>query len=93
LERYTRADLEREAAVVKACAPFCTISCVQQTAMLDSFRENPRHVLSEMIAARLERDPGYRPPALLGVLTWMFLDGPVKRTLGKVALRVLRVRF
>jgi hypothetical protein len=58
--------------------------------MLDSFRENPRQVLSDMIAARRERDPGYRPPALLGALTWMFLDGPVKRVLGKVAVRLLR---
>ncbi|HKE21619.1 MAG TPA: radical SAM protein [Bryobacteraceae bacterium] len=92
LERYTRADLEREAAAKKACAPFCTISCVHQTAMLDSFRENPRQVLTDMIAARKERDPGYRPPALLGALTWMFLDGPVKRVLGRIAVRVLRAQ-
>ena len=92
LERYTRADLEREAAAEKSCAPFCTVSCVHQTAMLDSFRENPRQVLSDMIAARQERDPGYRPPAVLGALTWMFLDGPVKRVLGKVAVRILRAQ-
>ena len=92
LERYTRADLLREAAAEKPCAPFCTVSCVQQTAMLDSFRENPRQVLVEMIAARRERNPAYRPPVLLNALTWMFLEGPVKRVLGKVALRVLRAR-
>jgi MoaA/NifB/PqqE/SkfB family radical SAM enzyme len=92
LERYTRADLEREAATEKGCAPFCTVSCVHQTAMLDSFRENPRQVLSDMIAARKERDPSYRPPALLGALTWMFLDGPVKRVLGKVAVRILKAQ-
>lgn len=92
LERYSRADLEREAAAEKSCAPFCTVSCVHQTAMLDSFRENPRQVLSEMIAARQERDPGYRPPAVLGALTWMFLDGPVKRVLGKAAVRFLRAQ-
>ena len=92
LNRYTRADLEREAATEKTCAPFCTISCVHQTAMLDSFREDPRQVLAEMIAARRERDPGYRPPAVLGVLTWMFLDGPVKRVLSRAAVRVLRAR-
>jgi MoaA/NifB/PqqE/SkfB family radical SAM enzyme len=89
---YTRADLEREAAVEKTCAPFCTVSCVHQTAMLDSFRENPQQVLSDMIAARRERDPEYRPPAVLGALTWMFLDGPVKRVLGKVAVRLLRAQ-
>jgi MoaA/NifB/PqqE/SkfB family radical SAM enzyme len=92
LERYTRADLEREAASEKACAPYCTVSCVQQTAMLDAFRENPRQVLLEMIAAREQRSPGYRTPALLHALTWLFLDGPAKRVLGKVALRILKAR-
>ncbi len=42
--------------------------------MLDSFRENPRQVLTDMISARRERDPGYQPPALLGALTWMFMQ-------------------
>jgi MoaA/NifB/PqqE/SkfB family radical SAM enzyme len=92
LEQYTRVDIEREAAFEKPCAPYCTVSCVHQTAMLDAFRENPRQVLSEMIAARQQRDPGYRPPAILHALTWMFLDGPVNRVLGKVALRLLRAR-
>lgn len=92
LSEYGKADLEREAAREKACAPFCTISCVHQTAMLDAFRENPRAVLAEMIAGRKERDPGYRPPMLLHVLTWMFLDGWGSRVLGKVALRVLKAR-
>jgi MoaA/NifB/PqqE/SkfB family radical SAM enzyme len=92
LERYTRADLEREAAVEKSCAPFCTISCVHQTTMLDTFRENPRQVLAEMVAARRERNPAYRPPVLLDTLTWMFLDGPLKQVLSKAALRFLRAR-
>ena len=39
LDDYTIEDLKREAARPKGCAPFCTISCVHQTAMLDSFRE------------------------------------------------------
>ena len=92
LEQYGPADLKREAAREKPCAPYCTVSCVQQTAMLDSFRENPGGVLFEMIAARQERSPGYRPPVLLNVLTWMFLDGPVSRLLGRVALRMLKAR-
>jgi hypothetical protein len=49
-------------------------------------------VLTDMIAARRERDPSYRPPAVLGALTWMFLDGPVKRVLGKLAVRVLKAQ-
>jgi hypothetical protein len=88
LERYTR---EREAAVEKSSAPFCTISCVHQTAVLD-FRENPRQVLAQMVAARRERNPAYRPPVLREALTWMFLDGPIKRVLSKAALRFLRAR-
>jgi len=92
LRQYGAADLEREAAREKSCAPYCTISCVHQTAMLDSFREKPRQVLSDMIAARRERDPGYRPPALVKVLTWAFLDGPARTLLGRLALRVLKAR-
>src|SRR5215469_5321390 len=65
LSQYTCEELEREGAREKPCAPYCTISCVHQTAMLDRFRENPRQVLSEMIAARQERDPEYRPPFIL----------------------------
>jgi MoaA/NifB/PqqE/SkfB family radical SAM enzyme len=92
LERYGAEDLEREAAREKPCAPYCTVSCVHQTAMLDSFRESPRDVLREMIGARQERSPGYRPPAGLRALTWMFLDSSGSRLLGRVALRVLRAR-
>jgi hypothetical protein len=92
LERYTRADLERVAAVEKSCAPFCTISCVHPTAMLDTFRQNPRRVLAEMVAARRERNPAYRPPVLLDALTWMLLNGPLKQALSQAALRFLRAR-
>ena len=92
LERYTREDLQREAAREKSCAPYCTVSCVHQTAMLDSFRENPREVLMEMIAARKKRNPEYRPPAILRGLTWMFLDGPASRVLSRTALRLLKAR-
>ena len=44
LAQYTRDDMLREAAKPKGCAPFCTISCVHQTAMLDEFRERPRRL-------------------------------------------------
>src|SRR5262249_20788114 len=89
LEQYGPEDLEREAAREKPCAPYCTVSCVHQTAMLDSFRENPRQVLRDMIAARRERNPEYQPPALLKILTWMFLDGPARRFFERVAVRLL----
>ncbi len=76
----------------KPCAPFCTVSWVHQTAMLDTFRESPRQVLSEIIAARLKRNPSYRPPAILHAFTWAFLDGPLRGVPGNVALRILRAR-
>jgi MoaA/NifB/PqqE/SkfB family radical SAM enzyme len=89
LEQYGVSDLQREAAREKTCAPYCTVSCVQQTAMLDSFRENPRRVLRDMIAARRERNPAYRAPVFLHVLSWMFLDGPASAFLGRLAVRLL----
>ena len=38
LERYTRADVVREYATRKPCAPYCTISCVQRVALFDNWR-------------------------------------------------------
>ncbi len=73
LEKYTVEDLRREAARPKGCAPFCTISCVHQTAMLDSFREKPRETLAGILDRRRRQDPSFRPPALVGVLSWLFL--------------------
>ena len=39
LEKYSRQDLEREYNTTKSCAPLCTISCVQQVALLDNWRK------------------------------------------------------
>jgi hypothetical protein len=38
LLQYSRKDVEREYFSLKSCAPFCTVSCVQQVAMLDNWR-------------------------------------------------------
>ena len=38
LERYTREHLAHEYHTEKPCAPHCTVSCVQQVAMLDNWR-------------------------------------------------------
>jgi MoaA/NifB/PqqE/SkfB family radical SAM enzyme len=38
LEEYGPADLDREYATPKACAPFCTINCVQRVALFDNWR-------------------------------------------------------
>jgi MoaA/NifB/PqqE/SkfB family radical SAM enzyme len=39
LARYTREQLEHEYHTQKSCAPRCTVSCVQQVAMLDNWRD------------------------------------------------------
>jgi MoaA/NifB/PqqE/SkfB family radical SAM enzyme len=38
IEQYTEAQRRREFFTKKACAPLCTISCVQQISMLDNWR-------------------------------------------------------
>ncbi len=91
LDEYTREDVLREASTVKGCAPFCTISCVHQTAMLDEFRERPREALSGIIERQKERDPAWQPPASVRLLEWMFLGSRERRDrFGAMALFVLR---
>jgi len=38
LEHYTREDIQREYLTEKECAPHCTVSCVHQVALIDSWR-------------------------------------------------------
>lgn len=40
LKDYTVSDLKREFSTRKPCAPFCTISCVHKTAILDNWRRD-----------------------------------------------------
>ena len=42
LETYTREDLRREYLTEKGCAPNCTVSCVHQVSIFDSWRA-PQH--------------------------------------------------
>ena len=42
LERYGRADIDREFAAKKTCAPYCTIGCVQRVALFDNWRSPQR---------------------------------------------------
>ena len=44
LADYTREDLRREFFTQKGCAPFCTVSCVQQVAVLDNWRSGTQHI-------------------------------------------------
>jgi MoaA/NifB/PqqE/SkfB family radical SAM enzyme len=38
LLEYSREKMQREFYTAKSCAPYCTVSCVQQVAMLDNWR-------------------------------------------------------
>jgi MoaA/NifB/PqqE/SkfB family radical SAM enzyme len=42
LENYTIADIRREYVTEKSCAPHCTVSCVHQVSIFDSWRA-PQH--------------------------------------------------
>ncbi|HXE11851.1 MAG TPA: radical SAM protein [Bryobacteraceae bacterium] len=92
LAEYTREDILREGAKPKGCAPFCTISCVHQTAMLDTFREKPKEALAGIIERRQEREPGWKVPVSIRALQWAFLrDSKTRDRFGAMALKVLRV--
>ena len=39
LENYSAKDIRREYLTKKACAPYCTISCVHQTSIVDRWRD------------------------------------------------------
>lgn len=39
LEKYTAEDIRREYFTKKHCAPLCTVSCVQQSAVVDNWRD------------------------------------------------------
>jgi MoaA/NifB/PqqE/SkfB family radical SAM enzyme len=87
LEEYTRAHLEREYHSRKPCAPYCTVSCVHQTAMADWFRENPREALSQLVSSG-----GGHCPASARLLAWVFLAGPRRHLFQRLALRLLGAR-
>src|SRR5215467_5479498 len=44
LEKYTVADIRREFLTEKPCAPHCTVSCVHQVSIFDSWRA-PQHAM------------------------------------------------
>jgi MoaA/NifB/PqqE/SkfB family radical SAM enzyme len=92
LDEYTVDDIRREAARPKGCAPFCTISCVHQTAMLDEFRERPRETLAGILGRRRAMDPRFRTPATVKLLAWLFLDRRRRGVFGKMMISALRLK-
>jgi len=63
LERYGIEDIRREYDTRKSCAAYCTVNCVQQTAIFDNWR-SPQKAL-----ALLPKRPGFgvREPGRAGV--------------------------
>jgi MoaA/NifB/PqqE/SkfB family radical SAM enzyme len=89
LAEYTQADIERQYAAEKGCAPYCGISCVHQTAMLDQVRQDPRGMLRDLVERRRVTDPGFRTPLLLRAISWAFLDNPQAPALQRIFARLL----
>jgi MoaA/NifB/PqqE/SkfB family radical SAM enzyme len=53
LETYTVADIRREYVVEKSCAPHCTVSCVHQVSIFDSWRA-PQHPSPEPVGGLVQ---------------------------------------
>src|SRR6266516_1132806 len=51
LEQYTIADIRREYLTEKACATHCTVSCIHQFSIFDSWRA-PQHPATAAVASR-----------------------------------------
>jgi len=92
LQRYAREDLEREYETVKGCAPYCTVSCVHQTAVLDDLRQRPRETLMQLLSPRHERDHPFRLPLSLRFISWALLSSNRRKLFGGVAVRILGLR-
>ena len=82
LEQYTKQDLEREYHTLKPCAPYCTVSCVHQTAMMDYVREKPFEAIPQFLPAT---------HGAVQVLAWLFMKPATRRLFAKTALWILRV--
>ena len=48
LEQYTSEDVRREYLTQKGCAPYCTVSCVHQTSLVDFWRDPQIYTASEL---------------------------------------------
>jgi MoaA/NifB/PqqE/SkfB family radical SAM enzyme len=88
LAEYSTADLAREYASVKACAPYCTIGCVHRVAMVDDLREKPVETLQAWFGT-----PGSTaavPPAVR-LLVRLLVTGRERRFVRGAARWLLRV--
>ena len=82
LEQYTQQDLEREYRTIKSCAPYCTVSCVHQTAMMDYVREKPLEAIPQFLPAT---------HGAVQALAWLFMKPATRRLFARTALWILKV--
>jgi MoaA/NifB/PqqE/SkfB family radical SAM enzyme len=95
LSDYTQKDLVRENNAVKSCAPYCTVSCVHQVAMVDHLREHPREAIARFFPPKPGEANGENLPTSIGILTWLFLPNKPngkRRVFRSAALRLLGVK-
>lgn len=57
LAQYTRRHIEHEYSTQKACAPRCTVSCVQQVALLDNWRDPQTRQAFEPLPSLVQLGP------------------------------------
>jgi MoaA/NifB/PqqE/SkfB family radical SAM enzyme len=62
IESYGLADIRREYATRKDCAPYCTVNCVQQVGFFDNWRSPQKHL------ARLPLPAGSATPKQTGAV-------------------------
>ncbi len=66
LESYTVEDIRREYRTEKPCAPYCTVNCVQQVALMDNWRTPQAPAvpaMSPLDPARMSAPPTLDPSA------------------------------
>jgi MoaA/NifB/PqqE/SkfB family radical SAM enzyme len=98
LEKYSQQDLDREYSTKKACAPFCTVSCVHRVAMIDLVRDRPREALVKFFPPEAPGEPAKLPPGIK-LLSSIFLPpsngqprGVSQRILAAGAMRIFGLK-
>jgi MoaA/NifB/PqqE/SkfB family radical SAM enzyme len=98
LEKYTQADLDREYSTKKACALYCTVSCVHRVAMIDLMRDKPRESLRRFFPPGTAGE-AVNMPLSVKVLSSLFIpreDGKAQSGAAKAAatavMRVLGIK-
>jgi MoaA/NifB/PqqE/SkfB family radical SAM enzyme len=66
IESYTKEHIRREFDTKKTCAPYCTVNCVQQVAMADSWRSPQRRTVRLPVSPAAPPETAHGDEALAG---------------------------